>query len=424
LARFFDIVRSHEALFPQGRLPQLVEYLELLRLTGDSPSTVESEHDRSAVSVMTIHASKGLEFPAVFLVGLSARRFPSWRREDPLEFPAELMACPNADHIAEERRLFYVALTRAQRFLWLSMAFDEGTRRSQQISPFLREALADRNVDYRPARRSTLEELMRHSAPPPDPIHNWSTLPRDKPLRLSWKKLDLYWTCPRKYFYSEVLQLSAPTTHQASYGQAVHEAVTTLLNQKMEGIQTSLEEVLTAFATRWKRAGYLSAEHREQSLQRGLSVIASFWDQEQRRPRPRFVERAFRVHLGDNDWLTGRWDRVDEEDGLWAITDYKTSEVTSQDQANQRATESRQLVLYALALESTVGQRPARVSLDFLGSNLQGQARPQDRDYHRLRSDVGRAAQGIRQRHYDPKASYRACSGCAFRSYCDASVAR
>lgn len=427
LARFFDIARAHEQLFPHDRLPQLVDHLELLRQTGDSPPTVESDHEASAVSILTIHGSKGLEFPAVFLVGLNGRRFPSWRREDLLEFPVELMSSPSKspedDHIAEERRLFYVALTRAQRLLWLSMAFDEGNKRSQQVSPFLREALADRPVDFRPQRRSPVEELMRHAAPPAvEESLSWSILPAEKPLRLSWRKLDLYWTCPRKYFYQDVLRLALPPSHQVSYGQALHEAVTSILVLKMRGVRASLEEVQAAFRTRWKRAGYLSPEHRDSDLRRGLEAIASFWQAEQARPAPRFVERDFRVHLNDNNWLTGRWDRVDEVNGRWAITDYKTSEITTQDAADKRAAESRQLILYAMALEGTVGQRPSEVSLEFLGTEFTGTAIPEERDFSRLRGDVRRAARGIRERDYTPNPNYRACQQCAFRSYCDASA--
>ena len=429
LARFFDIARAHEALFPQDRLPQLVEHLELLRQTGDSPPTVESDVETSAVSITTIHGSKGLEFPVVFLVGLNGRRFPSWRREDQLEFPRELMSAPSAlpeeDHVAEERRLFYVALTRAQRMLWLSMAFDEGSKRSQQVSPFLREALADRPVDFRPQRRSPVEELMRHAAPPsPDQDLSMPTLPADRPLRLSWRKLDLYWTCPRKYFYQDVLQLASPPTHQVSYGQALHEAVNSILLLKMQGVRASLEEVQAAFRTRWKRVGYLNAEHRESDLRRGLQAIARFWEAEQTRPTPRFVERDFRVHMGDNNWLFGRWDRVDEVDGRWSITDYKTTEVANQEQADQKARDSKQLVIYAMALEGTVGQLPEEVSLEFLGSELSGHALPEERDFSRLRGDIRRAARGIRERDYTATPGYKICQHCAFSTYCDSSAVK
>ena len=427
LSRFFDVARAHESLFPADRLPQFVEHLELLRESGDSPPTVESDHHAAAVSIMTVHGSKGLEFSAVFLVGLTGRRFPSWRREDPLEFPRELMSAPSEDpeqaHTDEERRLFYVAMTRAQRLLWLSMAFDEGNRRSQQVSPFLREAFSEQPVDLRPQQRSPMEELARHAAPARNlESQNWPSLPLDRPLRLTWSKLETYWNCRRQYFYQYVLCLSAPTSHQRSYGEAMHQAVASLLQYKQQGVNVTLEEVKARFRTRWKRMGYLSAEHGEHELAEGLQTIEEFWNRERAEPVPRFVEREFRAHLGDNNWLIGTWDRVDEVEGKWRLVDYKTSVVANQEAADRRAAESRQLVLYAMALESTVGARPAEARLDFLGSGFIGLATPQERDFSRLRGEVRRAALGIRERDYEPNPSYRNCLNCAYRAYCEASA--
>lgn len=427
LSRFFDVARAHESLFPADRLPQFVEHLELLRESGDSPPTVESDHQSAAVSIMTVHGSKGLEFSAVFLVGLTGRRFPSWRREDPLEFPRELMTAPSDDpeqaHTDEERRLFYVAMTRAQRLLWLSMAFDEGNRRSQQVSPFLREAFSEQPMDLRPQQRSPMEELARHAAPARNSeSRNWPSLPLDRPLRLTWSKLETYWSCRRQYFYQYVLCLSAPTSHQRSYGEAMHQAVAGFLQRKQQGVTVTSEEVKASFQTRWKRMGYLSAEHGEHELAEGLRTIEEFWRREQAEPVPRFVEREFRAHLGDNNWLIGTWDRVDEVEGKWRLVDYKTSAVADQEAADRRAGESRQLVLYAMALESTVGVRPAETCLDFLGSGLVGRATPQERDFSRLRGEVRRAALGIRERDYEPNPSYRNCINCAYRAYCEASA--
>ena len=427
LARFFDVARAHESLFPSDRLPQFVEHLELLRESGDSPPTVESDHHAAAVSIMTVHGSKGLEFAAVFVVGLTGRRFPSWRREDPLEFPAELMSAvpedPEEAHTDEERRLFYVAMTRAQRLLWLSMAYDEGNRRSQQVSPFLREAFAEQPRDLRPQRRSPIEELARHAAPAQNPeSQSWPILPMDRPLRLTWSKLETYFSCRRQYFYQYVLCLSAPPSHQRSFGEAMHQAVASFLQQKQQGVNVPLVEVQASFRTRWKRMGYLSAEHTDHELARGLETIEEFWQREQAQPVPRFVEREFRAHLGDNNWLIGTWDRVDEVDGRWTLIDYKTGAVQNQEAADRRASESRQLVLYAMALQATVGEAPAEVRLDFLGSGCVGRATPGERDFSRLRGEVRRAAMGIRERDYEPNPNYRTCLGCAYRSYCEASA--
>src|SRR5690606_9219039 len=109
-------------------------------------STSDVEPDEGdAVHVLTYHKAKGLEFGVVFLVGLVADRFPGRERRDALELPDELRRDPlttgDDAHVAEERRLFYVGMTRAKEELVLSWAQDYGGRRSRAVSQFVTEAL-------------------------------------------------------------------------------------------------------------------------------------------------------------------------------------------------------------------------------------------------------------------------------------------
>ena len=91
---------------------------------GENPGQAQIE-DIDTISLMTIHAAKGLEFDAVFIGSLVAGRFPTYNRKDKIEVPDELIkeTLPVGDeHIGEERRLFYVGLTRAKRYLYLTYA--------------------------------------------------------------------------------------------------------------------------------------------------------------------------------------------------------------------------------------------------------------------------------------------------------------
>lgn len=432
LARFFDRVKSHETLFPDHKLPHFIEHLDMLRESGDSPAVVEADFEVSAVSVMTVHSSKGLEFPAVFLVGLTNQRFPAWQRRDPLEFPAELKRSrggrpltpevETAEHTAEERRLFYVAMTRAKQHLWLSMAYDEGRRRSAQVSPFIREVFKERALDLRPQRTSAVEQLSQLNSSSPGPTHQqWGTMSADVPLRLSFRKLNLYWTCPQQYLYSEVMQLAVTAPHSVAFGQALHEAVKFTLQLKQQGNSPTLEEVQGKFRSRLRRQGYLSAQHLEADLERGLGALETFMEQEKGKAPPEYVERDFRFRL-ENNWIIGRWDRVDKTENGWVITDYKSSEVRSQEEADQRAQESRQLQLYALALQEMVGELPELVCLNFLGSGLIGRATGSGRQLFELKRDIRTAAHGIRQRNYEAKPSLRRCGACPYQSYCPATL--
>ena len=95
----------------------MARHLQTLIDAGDDPPSAELDPDADAVAVLTVHKAKGLEFPVVFMTGLVAGRFPTNARRDPLDVPADLVDefIPTGDpHLQEERRLFYVGMTRAR----------------------------------------------------------------------------------------------------------------------------------------------------------------------------------------------------------------------------------------------------------------------------------------------------------------------
>jgi DNA helicase-2/ATP-dependent DNA helicase PcrA len=120
IAKFFDMVRNFEIVAKEDRVIYFVNYLDMLIQAGDDPATVEADLDIPAINVLTIHRAKGLEFEVVFLVSLVMGKFPWPHRHETLELPDELIKdiLPAGDfHIQEERRLFYVGMTRAKKEL-------------------------------------------------------------------------------------------------------------------------------------------------------------------------------------------------------------------------------------------------------------------------------------------------------------------
>jgi DNA helicase-2/ATP-dependent DNA helicase PcrA len=121
-----------------------LEYFELYLEAGGDPGTEETEADSCGVNLLTVHGVKGLEFDTVFVIGLTRNRFPTGRRGVVVEFPVDLMreAVPGGDVLMqEERRLFYVAMTRAKRKLYLSAV----NNRHNPISPFIEEVAPHEN---------------------------------------------------------------------------------------------------------------------------------------------------------------------------------------------------------------------------------------------------------------------------------------
>src|SRR3989338_8682955 len=123
IAKFFEITQHMEATLSVKRVAALVEYLNILMEAGDNPGTAEPDMEADWVQVLTVHKAKGLEFPVVFMVGLVSERFPRKGRSEDIPLPDALIKdiLPSGDfHLQEERRLFYVGMTRAMNELYLT----------------------------------------------------------------------------------------------------------------------------------------------------------------------------------------------------------------------------------------------------------------------------------------------------------------
>lgn len=425
VARFFEIVRRQGSLLRDDRIPFLVAQLDTLIETGDDPSTADVDPDEGqAVHVLTYHKAKGLEFNVVFMVGLADDRFPGRERRDALELPDALTTDPGmtADqHVAEERRLFYVGMTRAREELVFSSAQDYAGRRTRGASRFVAEAL-----DLPPAtpadtiRPALLDQLARHETSPVTPTVP-PAVPRlgDRPLTLSFGQINDYLDCPARYRYGHVVRIPTPASHQMVYGRALHAAVQAYHRGQMSGETMSLEALHAALDANWESVGFLTRAHEEARRAAAHDAIARFWDDQQRDPaRPIAVERDFTVAFGP-DRLRGRYDRVDrDEAGRVVITDYKSSDVRDLATANRRARDSLQLSIYALAHEAEQGTLPDELALHFLESGITGRAAPTEKRLEKAQEQLTQAASGIRAGQFEATPSPMRCGYCPFREIC------
>ncbi len=245
VARFFEIVRRQAGLLRDDRLPFLVAQLDTLMEAGDDPSTADVDLDHGeAVHVLTYHKAKGLEFPIVHMVGLVDDRFPTRSRGDLLPLPTSLVREPTPEgdhHLAEERRLFYVGMTRSREALHLSWARDYGTRSARRPSPYLLEALdlppATPADMLRPSVAERLARNQRAQTPPAAPAKPVSL--GDRQLRLSYGQISDYLDCPARYRYAHVIRLPTAASHQMAYGRALHAAVQAYHRRQLAGLSTS-----------------------------------------------------------------------------------------------------------------------------------------------------------------------------------------
>jgi DNA helicase-2/ATP-dependent DNA helicase PcrA len=244
------------------------------------------------------------------------------------------------------------------------------------------------------------------------------------------------------------------------YGAALHKAVQEFHRSQAAGTPLSEPQLLGAFDAAWTNEGFVSREHEMARQEAGREALRRFRES-QLRPGsvvPAWVEREFAFALG-GDRIRGRFDRVDivpvatpsgevtggarevgEAPSLLradvleptlellgpeevTITVYKSSDVRDPAVARQRARDSLQLQIYAMAYEAMTGRLPDAVQLHFLDSGLVGRAAVEPARLERARTRIAGAAAGIRARDYTPRPSALSCTYCPFRDICPSSVA-
>jgi DNA helicase-2/ATP-dependent DNA helicase PcrA len=153
-------------------------------------------------------------------------------------------------------------------------------------------------------------------------------------------------------------------------------------------------------------------------MARGREAIRAWYERERAHPSsPAVIEGPFRFRRGANV-MRGRFDRVDHRPEGAVIVDFKSSAVTEQKKADQRAKDSLQLKVYSLAWQETAGQRPAAVELHFIESGLVGRAAVDDKAIAAAGEAIDRAATGIRARNFAATPEWNSCRYCAFWSVC------
>ena len=428
IADFFEhVVRRFQEVARHDRVPWFVRYVEQLRALGWSPLVGEAEPGTDALQVMTFHQAKGLEFEAVFLTGLSEDFFPGRPRRPAFDLPEELRepSLPrDVAHLEEQRRLFYVGMTRAKRYLFLLSASDyrppgePPRKRAAKVSRFVLEALGPEGVAPEGPGAPALLRIARAGKEPPlaEP-----TIEPDAPLTLSYQQVDDWLTCPLKYRYIHVLRVPIRLHPTVIYGHAVHRAIQAYHMARLQGRTLPLSDVLRVFRDAWRSEGFLSAQQEAEMLAQGEQALRAVYEFEEGSDASvAFVEKYFAFAEGTAK-VVGYWDRVDRGGDGAVIIDYKTSQVTG-DAAGRRTRESLQLAIYALAYERLFGVRPREVQLRFLGSAgvVVGRARPTDRMLGRAAEAIREAERGIRARDFSPRPSFGACRPCAYRDICPA----
>jgi len=354
ISKFFDKLKTYEVDNEDATVPAVVDYLELSMELGESPLAANEDWTEiNAVNILTVHSAKGLEFPAVFIANLVSQRFPTTERREQIPIPDALIkeVLPVGDfHLEEERRLFYVGMTRAKERLYFTAAdyYGEG-KREKKLSPFIFEALGEKAAG---AEKTTTKadqlSFLDYGIKAKD---NMTEIFAGKPFHidyLSYSQIETFKICPLHYKLKYILKVPTPPQAAASFGTAMHSTLKNFFEQVFSGEKPSESLVFDLLEKNWIREGYKSKKQEAQYKERGKDYLSGFLKKGfNPKNLPVALEQTFMVPLGTDLKIGGRIDRVDDlGGGQIEIIDYKTSEkVPTQKEIDK----DLQLCFYALA---------------------------------------------------------------------------
>jgi DNA helicase-2/ATP-dependent DNA helicase PcrA len=315
-------------------------------------------------------------------------------------------------------------MTRAKEELYFTSALDYGGKRLRRISQFVLEAQGKEAAREEKKKTSALEAIERFAPEKESPRQKPAAVTEGKLLKLSYYHIDDYLTCPLKYKYVNILRVPIMEHHTVIYGRAMHEAVSKYFQFKMSGKKMTLADLLNAFRMSFDPQGFLDEKHQQERSRIGQEALIRFFAAEEKYDsKPLYIEKEFSFPF-ENNKITGRFDRVDQEEGGAAIMDFKTSEIKAQKDADKRVRESLQLALYALAYKNIFGALPKRVELYFLESGIIGSAQIKEGDLEEIKEKIKEVSTGIRKQNFLATPAYMACTYCAYNQICPSAVIR
>ena len=331
-----------------------------------------------------------------------ADRFPARHRHEPLGLPSQLIAevLPTGDeHLEEERRLAYVAVTRAKKQLFLSGAAKTGEGvRLKKPSPFAIEALG--LTDIPPAISRVSSTMRVHSFAPREPAPKTVKFPEyDGVLFLSPAMIETYLQDPYNFYWRYVLKAPMAPNRYVHYGTAIHAAIEAYYRLRLAGKVPTLSELIDRYETGWHSEGFDNKTDEERQRAHGHEVLANFMARANTEPLPSTVEEEFTLTV-PGVRIRGRIDAVFEKTG--EIRDFKTSQVDSQKNADLKVKENLPLRIYTLAYLRRYGTIPKLVTLDFIEAGLKSSLVPSHELINQTEELIKETARHIRAGDFDP----------------------
>jgi len=407
VGRFAEVVAEFCESRSDHSLAAFMAHLELVLLSGEDESPAEVDSPGDGIFVMTIHQAKGLEFDAVFVPALVEGRLPQSGRAQRFELPPEVLeprVRGREDVIAEERRLLYVAMTRARSRLYLTRAEHYEGGRRWRASRFLDEVRGPGDIFTERSFAATPQPR------PSPPAHSRGRERAD--LVLSYSSIQAYIDCPRQYWFRYDERLPAEQSAEAVQGVILHEVLRRAGDERRRGQSLNAERLRELHEEVWSETRFPDERRAPTFRRNGLAQLEAFLAAGGFDIAPEHLEREFSAQV-DGFTLHGIIDRVDHPaGGAWSIVDYKTGRPIA------RKRRDLQVALYALGAEAALELKDPHLEVVYLASGSRVQVEGTPSLLAETRRISIETADAIRAGRFEPQPERRKCRLCPYRLAC------
>lgn len=414
LGKFSQVISDFEAIYfhsnPAEKYGAFADFLQF-RADEAYPEGWQDNQYASpdAVRIMTVHQAKGMQWPVVFVPALLKNRFPArkaggrsvWHLlpKNGIKGQARFEGT-----IEDERRLFYVAMTRSQRFLHLTWAPIPGNQQAQRRSQFWEDVLVSKYVKRRAADYTGRAHL------PPQPRTGVAN------VVFSFSDLKYFFECPYQFKLRVLYGFNAPIHEALGYGKSLHDALAEVHKRAIEKEVINEDDAARLVET------HLHAPYAYPKLKETLEASAERVIRDYLRAnralfdKIEFSEKQIEISLGDGVTVNGRIDLVRRIDtNETTIVDLKSSY-----RAQAEDVTEAQLHIYALGYQDLTGRRPDYVEIYELDVGKRKPRSVDDDFIADVKSKVRDAAQALRTSTLPPAATAKKCGGCDYRGMCTA----
>ncbi|MEX2192496.1 MAG: ATP-dependent DNA helicase [Nitrosarchaeum sp.] len=486
LNKFYEIAQEYQDIYPTNPLSDFLEHISII---SNFEIEIEDTILENTVNVLTMHKSKGKQFPIVFVTDLADGRFPGHWRELLFTMPPELMkgvdrtADSEALHIDEERRLFYVAMTRAMNLLFLlyPRRYSENVN-EKPPSQFLRELDYENNsiievVEFDESPEFNMEaedvlerekaDLQREATSAINQqhlttaIHRIVELSRIKHyekfgsfddfdptsiLKIDVSDLDLssnivgkkqplinkdeftlspssikaYDDCPLKFKFQKILRVPQPASVATDLGTVIHAVTEEMANEKAKGKTLDKQKGIEKLKEKWIFRSYQNQTDENRAMNRAEQMIDAYLKWENSTKNTLVeTEMPFEVKIGEITF-TGRIDRLEKnQDDKFEIVDFKSG---SSVKSKNKAKVDPQLNIYAKAVEKLKGELPVKASLFYVEKDKMVEYLITPESVKDALKPIVEMTKEILKENFEPTPSTQACMFCSYQSICDAKI--